>query len=176
MPPCLGPLPLNFKYALLTPASLETLKHPGGYITQLFQCECGNTAWLRINSVRKGNVKSCGCLRLSGLPKIDWGELPEQKERRDYTSYNCYLSWANMKQRCSNPNAPQYADYGGRGISYDIRWEQFKNFLEDMGERGKNLSLERVNNDLGYSKSNCIWADRKTQMSNRRISPQNKSD
>jgi len=78
-----------------------------------------------------------------------------------------YLSWRGMIQRCTDPNFKQYKDYGGRGITVCQRWENFTNFLEDMGERPSRLTLDRIKNDKGYCKSNCRWATRKQQARNR---------
>jgi hypothetical protein len=79
-----------------------------------------------------------------------------------------YQAWANMKDRCSNPNHAQFPYYGGRGISVDQRWESFTSFYADMGQRPEGATLDRRNNDLGYSPENCRWATRKTQQRNRR--------
>lgn len=79
-----------------------------------------------------------------------------------------YQTWADMKTRCSNPNSRLYKYYGGRGITVCERWASFTNFLEDMGERPKGTSLERVNNNGNYEPSNVVWADKLTQMSNTR--------
>lgn len=73
-----------------------------------------------------------------------------------------------MKARCSNPKAPNYANYGGRGIGYDSRWEYFENFLEDLGTRPPGTTLERIDNDAGYCKSNCKWATASEQQKNKR--------
>lgn len=76
-----------------------------------------------------------------------------------------------MKSRCLNKNNERYADYGGRGITICKRWLKYSNFLEDMGpKQNKDLSLERLNNNKGYNKSNCKWATRKEQCNNRRTS------
>lgn len=73
-----------------------------------------------------------------------------------------------MKNRCNNPNHTGYARYGGRGITYDLRWEKFENFIEDMGEMPKpRMELDRANNDGNYCKENCRWADKETQARNR---------
>lgn len=73
-------------------------------------------------------------------------------------------------QRCHNPNNHQYHLYGGRGIKVCKRWrDSFENFLEDMGVRPEGLTLERENNDKGYSKSNCVWASRQQQSNNTRL-------
>lgn len=76
-----------------------------------------------------------------------------------------------MKTRCYNKKYPQYKDYGGRGIKVCDRWlgtNGFKNFFSDMGERPLKCSLDRINNELGYSKNNCRWATRKMQSNNTR--------
>lgn len=70
-----------------------------------------------------------------------------------------------MKHRCADSNDNRY---GGRGISFDVRWESFSSFLEDMGERPAGKTLDRINNSLGYSKQNCQWATPKQQQNNRR--------
>lgn len=80
-----------------------------------------------------------------------------------------HRTWLSMKRRCDNPNASNFYLYGGRGIGYEPKWKHFENFLEDMGVKPNDeLSLERIDNSLGYSKDNCIWADRNTQASNKR--------
>jgi hypothetical protein len=84
-----------------------------------------------------------------------------------------YFSWMNMIQRCENPKNSHYTYYGGRGIYVCNRWQGldgFKNFLQDMGERPEGMTLDRINNDGPYELSNCRWADKETQMLNRRRS------
>lgn len=75
-----------------------------------------------------------------------------------------------MKTRCSRSTDPGYKNYGGRGITVCDRWlESFENFLADMGEPPTpKHSLERVDNDSGYSKENCKWATRAEQLRNKR--------
>lgn len=78
--------------------------------------------------------------------------------------------WSDMKRRCHKENHHAYANYGGRGITVCERWrESFAAFLEDMGPRpDPSLTIERVNNDEGYSPSNCVWATRLEQGLNKR--------
>ena len=75
--------------------------------------------------------------------------------------------WWAMLERCNNPKDPAYPKYGGRGITVCVRWLRFEQFLQDMGERPEGLSLDRRDNDGGYSPGNCRWATRIEQNRNR---------
>lgn len=82
---------------------------------------------------------------------------------------SAYRVWQSMKKRCINPNSPSYRNYGARGISVCQEWmDSFASFLADMGEMPLGFSLERRDNDQGYSKSNCYWATRAQQSRNTR--------
>jgi len=73
-----------------------------------------------------------------------------------------------MMARCYRPHHPSFKHYGGRGIKVCKRWHSYENFVADMGEPPKNRSLDRVNNNRGYSKSNCKWATQREQCWNSR--------
>jgi len=81
-----------------------------------------------------------------------------------------------MMQRCYNENTKWYHNYGGRGVTVCEAWHKSENFIADMGEPPfKGATLERLNNDLGYSPDNCVWADRQTQTENRRTTKLNRA-
>lgn len=80
-----------------------------------------------------------------------------------------YGVWAKMRRRCSNPACEDWENYGGRGIDVCPQWEDFATFLSDMGPRpSPQHTIERVNNERGYSPDNCVWATRAVQNKNRR--------
>src|SRR5437868_4757100 len=79
-----------------------------------------------------------------------------------------YKAWTGMVQRCINPAAAGFDEYGGAGIVVCDRWLKFANFLADMGERPEGMSLDRIDGAKGYEPSNCRWATVAEQLENRR--------
>lgn len=76
--------------------------------------------------------------------------------------------WKAMIRRCSDPADKSYENYGGRGITVCEEWLDFNVFLSDMGPRPDGMTLERRDNNCGYSASNCRWESRKAQCRNKR--------
>ena len=81
-----------------------------------------------------------------------------------------YRSWAAMHSRCRNPSQASFGNYGARGITVCAEWSSFSTFLAYMGARPLGHTLDRKNNNAGYSKANCHWATRQEQNRNTRAS------
>jgi len=126
------------------------------------RCECGNESIVYGHTLKNGESQSCGCLQRELLSK--------RRKSHGMTTTRQYNIWANMKDRCQNPNNEHYEDYGGRGIKVCERWESFEDFWEDTKKTySDDLSIDRINNDGNYEKDNCRWATVIEQNNNRRI-------
>jgi hypothetical protein len=123
-------------------------------------CACGTETVVRGNNLYNNTTKSCGCLRRK--------YLSESRTIHGLTNTPTYKSWSSMRTRCNNSNYAESHSYKGRGIKICDRWDKFENFLQDMGERPNETSLDRIDVNGNYEPSNCRWATKKEQAQNKR--------
>ena len=140
---------------------------PKGEATWKCLCDCGKTIISPGYNIRSGNTNSCGCFN-------------SDEARKRFTTHNMsksrlYVIWTAMKQRCCNPNSSRFHQYGGRGITICDKWlRDFQAFYEwsmangyDENASYGQCTIDRIDNDKGYSPDNCRWVDVKIQNNNK---------
>lgn len=129
------------------------------------QCECGSIKSVRSDSLIDGTIRSCGCMKR----EQDRTNLTANHKHK-MSRTRPYEIWQGMKGRCYNPHDARYDRYGGRGITVCDEWRNdFGAFYGWALENGyaDDLTIDRIDNDKGYSPDNCRWADVETQCRNR---------
>jgi len=131
-------------------------KKKGHQYFWLCKCDCGNETIIPTSNLRKGLIKSCGCLKYT----------------HHLSNTRLYRIYIGMKTRCYNSKSLSYKDYGGRGITICQEWlDDFMNFYNWAKDNGysDNLSIDRINVNGNYEPSNCRWATQEEQSNNTRI-------
>lgn len=135
----------------------------------IYKCYCGTEFRTQIQNVKSKTTKSCGCHNIAKIV-----ERNIARSTHNLRKHRLYDVWSNMIRRCENKSNNSFKDYGVRGITVCEEWHSVKNFINDMYPSYKDgLTLDRENNDLGYSKSNCRWTNKTIQARNKRIIQKN---
>ena len=131
----------------------------------LCQCKCGNFIVVRGYRLKDGHTKSCGCLhKEQAIINVS------KHHSHKLSNTRLYQTWQNIKKRCLNYKDKNYKNYGGRGIEICNEWLKPESFLKWALNNGyrDNLTIDRIDNNKGYTPNNCRWVDNKTQCRNRR--------
>jgi hypothetical protein len=154
------------KFGRITPLSFVGLNRHRKAVFSA-RCDCGKDVKVSGSSLLRGNTKSCGCLKIDQQSKHG-GASHRPGKTPLKTVYRAYCA---MVRRCHSPTAINFSDYGGRGILVCDRWRSsFADFVTDMlPSYAAGLSLDRIDNDKGYSLENCRWATPVQQSQNTRV-------
>lgn len=134
----------------------------------LCRCDCGNETAVTAGRLRSGHTKSCGCYSIEKAKET----CIKRNTTHGLSEHRLYNIWCNMKERCFNPNNPDYIKwYGSRGITICDEWKNsFQSFYDWAINNGYSdeLSIDRKDVNGNYEPGNCRWATAKEQVKNQR--------
>ena len=150
-----------------------------GRAVWLFVCDCGNLCEIRGDAVRRGDSRSCGCIRKERAKKSIKSVIAKNKARcNPVKKERLHSVWHSMICRCYNKSTPSYKYYGLRGIVVCDEWRKsYKSFREwayangyDANAPFGKCTIDRINVNGNYEPNNCRWVPMSVQAKNKRAS------
>lgn len=146
-------------------AKRRAANSPWGGARWICECECGNVVNAACGKLRRGKVKSCGCLMIDIVRK--------KATKHGSSKHPLYLVWLNMMHRCYQPRNKSYQNYGKRGIIVYDEWKSPSEFISYVSSKlgpkpSPKHELDRIDNDGNYEPGNIQWATKAEQSLNRR--------
>lgn len=139
-----------------------TVIEPDHHGKWLCRCSCGNIRHIQSHALKNGRY-SCGC-------KADYYKSIHNSRQYNPDYKRLYNIWKNMNGRCYDPSNVSYERYGSKGITVCNEWREYYYVFQDWAKQHgykPDLSIDRIDNSLGYNPSNCKWSTILEQANNK---------